>query len=253
MRAWVVVVLIAAGSVRTSQGQQCCGDCNGDLTVAVNEIVTAVGYALDGCPSDGPCCGDCDGSGAVTVNELVTSVGNALDGCPGAPTPTTAVSPTRTLVPTKTSIPTKTAIPTKTETFTATPVPSKTPTATRVPPPTPTLGPPRLSNAIGSISANETLIAQCQSEGFTNAFTVTASFTGDVVGGQLLVFVTLVPSGGTADLSPNIPSVEVGVAGNILEFRACVTPNDDTGLRVQLEAVSPSGVTGNKVSVSFSI
>lgn len=253
MHAWVLV-LMAVGLAGTAKQPQCCGDCNGDLTVGVNEIVTAVGYALDGCPAHGSCCGDCDGSKDVAIHELLTSVGNALDGCPGSSTPPTATSPTKTLVPTKTPIPTKTAVPTQT-TFMPTPVPSKTPTSTRIPKgtATPTPGLPRLSNAKGSISANQALIVQCQSNGFTDAFTVTASFTGDVVGGRLLVSATRVPSAGTADFSANIPSLEVGVAGNTLEFRACVTPNHDTGLRVQLQAVSPNGVTGNKVSVSFSL
>jgi hypothetical protein len=110
-----------------TRGQQCCGDCNGDLTIAVNEVVTAVGYALNGCPMDGVCCGDCDSSGDVAVNELVTTVGNALDHCPGAPTQPPAGTPT------KFKSPTKTPIPTKTETFTRTPIPSKTPTPTRAP------------------------------------------------------------------------------------------------------------------------
>ena len=30
--------------------QECCGDCSGDGAVTVDEIVTAVGLALDGCP-----------------------------------------------------------------------------------------------------------------------------------------------------------------------------------------------------------
>lgn len=33
-------------------------------------------------PDVPPCCGDCDGSGEVTINELITAVNNALDGCP---------------------------------------------------------------------------------------------------------------------------------------------------------------------------
>src|SRR5271170_6827800 len=90
---------------------QCCGDCNGDRTVAVNELVTAVGYALSECPADGPCCGDCDGSGNVAINELITSVGNALNGCPLAPT-ATIMGPSRTVTATPTVKPTPTATPT---------------------------------------------------------------------------------------------------------------------------------------------
>jgi hypothetical protein len=103
---------------RPMTAQQCCGDCDGNGTVTVDELLTAVGYALDGCPTEGPCCGDCDGSGTVEVNELVGSVGNALDGCPGpAGTPTKVPSPTKTPVRTKTGTPTKTSTPPATPTL----------------------------------------------------------------------------------------------------------------------------------------
>lgn len=132
MRVWMLA-LCALGLASAAEGEPCCGDCSGDLTVAVNELVTEVGYALSGCPTDGPCCGDCDGSGSVAINELVTSVGNALDGCPGVPTPTAMLSPTITMTPSKTVVPSKTPIPSKTDTPTRTATPTKTvptPTAT---------------------------------------------------------------------------------------------------------------------------
>ena len=64
------------------------------------------------------CCGDCNGDGAVTINELITAVNNALDGC-GAATPTAppAVTPTASATPGRTST------PTKKPTTTPTPVP----------------------------------------------------------------------------------------------------------------------------------
>jgi hypothetical protein len=34
---------------------QCCGDCNGDGTVTVDEILTSVNHALTGCSDDGIC------------------------------------------------------------------------------------------------------------------------------------------------------------------------------------------------------
>ncbi|MDX2169699.1 MAG: hypothetical protein SF182_21700 [Deltaproteobacteria bacterium] len=37
---------------------------------------TATGVPIGGC------CGDCDGTGEVTINELITAVNNALNGCP---------------------------------------------------------------------------------------------------------------------------------------------------------------------------
>lgn len=50
------------------------------------------------------CCGDCNGDGTVTINELVTAVNNALDAC-GAATPTPAKTPTPTHRPTVTHTP----------------------------------------------------------------------------------------------------------------------------------------------------
>jgi len=39
------------------------------------------------------CCGDCDGNGEVTINELITAVNNALGMCSDGPTPTPTVPP----------------------------------------------------------------------------------------------------------------------------------------------------------------
>lgn len=89
-------------------GSPCCGDCNGDGAVEINELLRAVDAALTGCPS---CCGDCDGSGRVTVEELVTAVASALLGCPDSPsveTPTrapTAAPSAASATPTATPIP----------------------------------------------------------------------------------------------------------------------------------------------------
>ncbi|MCX8071747.1 MAG: trypsin-like serine protease [Candidatus Binatia bacterium] len=59
----------------------CAGDCNGDATVEISEIVTAVNIALgaeggDLCPA-----ADDDGDGAVTVDEIILAVNGALNGC----------------------------------------------------------------------------------------------------------------------------------------------------------------------------
>lgn len=60
----------------------CGGDCNGDGTVTIDELVTAVSIAL-GAASLHSCGGlDGDGNGLVTVDELIQAVTAALDGCP---------------------------------------------------------------------------------------------------------------------------------------------------------------------------
>ncbi len=79
---WAALCLAPAAG-----GAECCGDCDGNGTVAISEVVTAVDAVLLGCPANGPCCGDCNGSGDVSVNEVITTVANALDGCP-KPLPT---------------------------------------------------------------------------------------------------------------------------------------------------------------------
>jgi hypothetical protein len=62
----------------------CVGDCDGDGSVTVDEIVRGVNIALgmssvDDCPAF-----DGDGDGSVTVDEVVTAVNNALNGCAAA-------------------------------------------------------------------------------------------------------------------------------------------------------------------------
>lgn len=63
----------------------CVGDCNGDGSVTVEEIVLMVNIALGNRPVSDCTAGDRDGSGEVTVDEIVAAVNNALGECP-APT-----------------------------------------------------------------------------------------------------------------------------------------------------------------------
>ena len=96
-----------------------------------------------------------------------------------------------------------------------------------------------------------TLIAACQAQGFAFAFSATANFAGDVVGGTLNTFVTLNPVGTTFNESSPIPSASVGVSGSTLEYRACVSPGVNTSMTLAMQAVSPSGVSGNRVETTF--
>jgi hypothetical protein len=75
--------LLASGDdVGTVGGlAECVGDCSGDGTIAVNEVITGVNIALGNallsiCPAF-----DRDGDGMVGINELIASVGGVLDGC----------------------------------------------------------------------------------------------------------------------------------------------------------------------------
>ncbi len=74
----VAVVILAAGGVASAQ---CVGDCDGDGTVSVSELIRGVNINLgnqdvSACPAM-----DADGNGSVAVNELIQAVNNNLNGC----------------------------------------------------------------------------------------------------------------------------------------------------------------------------
>ena len=95
--------------------QTCEGDCNGDRSVAIGEIIRGVRIAF-GDASIGDCRAmDGDGNGAVGINELVAAVNRALQGCGGPVPPTSTPTHTNTPVPTNTPLaptPTNTPVPT---------------------------------------------------------------------------------------------------------------------------------------------
>lgn len=128
--AMLALVAMAALPVRAQT--QCAGDCNGDGTVAINELVVGVNIALGSaavstCPAV-----DGNGDGMATINELVAAVNNALGGCSSDGTPTPA-SPT--------------------------PTPgSPTPTPTEhTPTPTATFNTPTITPTIGGVCGNGTV------------------------------------------------------------------------------------------------
>jgi hypothetical protein len=61
----------------------CVGDCNGDGSVTVDELLIAVNIALENLPAQRCPVFDVNGDGTVTVNEILAGVNNALNGCPG--------------------------------------------------------------------------------------------------------------------------------------------------------------------------
>ncbi|MEO8602384.1 MAG: hypothetical protein ABI629_07405 [bacterium] len=60
----------------------CTGDCNGDKSVAINELITGVNIALGSQPVSACPSFDSNGDGSVAINELISAVNNALNGCP---------------------------------------------------------------------------------------------------------------------------------------------------------------------------
>jgi hypothetical protein len=86
----------------------CAGDCNGDGTVAIGELIIAVNLALGGDPNSYRCTALC-GSEIPDISCLVRMVNNALGGCPAAATPTATGIPggtsTATVTPAATNTP----------------------------------------------------------------------------------------------------------------------------------------------------
>lgn len=116
----------------------CNGDCDGDGTLTVDELVRVVAIALgdrsiDECPS-----ADVSGERLITVEEIIIATQYALNGCPApeTATPTATETPppsaTRTATATRTQTPTRTPASTTTETptMTATPAGNRPPELT---------------------------------------------------------------------------------------------------------------------------
>src|SRR5262245_53598163 len=59
----------------------CVGDCDGDGTVTIDEILTMVNVALDALPSTACEAGDANHDSLITVDEVLAAVNNALTGC----------------------------------------------------------------------------------------------------------------------------------------------------------------------------
>lgn len=78
----VLVGLALAAAAAPRAHAECAGDCGGDGSVTVNELITGVNIALGAVPASQCVSFDGNGDGQVVVNELVSAVANALNGCP---------------------------------------------------------------------------------------------------------------------------------------------------------------------------
>ena len=78
--AGVAGCLVAA---RPCAAQTCVGDCDGDGTVSIAELITGVNMALGNAPVDDCPAFDALADRQVTINELIEGVANASRGCPG--------------------------------------------------------------------------------------------------------------------------------------------------------------------------
>ena len=67
--------------LRRAAAPGCAGDCNGDGTITIDELVRGVGIALGSSATSACAALDDDGDGTVAINELIPAVNAALDGC----------------------------------------------------------------------------------------------------------------------------------------------------------------------------
>jgi hypothetical protein len=61
----------------------CGGDCNGDGTVTVDELLRMVNIALSTVDVSMCTSGDANHDSEITIDEILTAVNNALNGCSG--------------------------------------------------------------------------------------------------------------------------------------------------------------------------
>src|ERR1700687_3153187 len=84
MRLLTACIILSTARLVMAQAPRPC-DSNADGVVTIDEIISAVNGALNGCPVT--CVGDLDGNGSVTIDEVVTCVNAALADGPPQPTP----------------------------------------------------------------------------------------------------------------------------------------------------------------------
>src|SRR5437879_732760 len=99
----IVLAALLAGAfvaILAAPARACTGDCNGNGTVTVDELLHGVDIALGKLPLSGCAAFDTNGDGRVMIDELLSGVGGALGGCPPTPTPTATASATPSATPT---------------------------------------------------------------------------------------------------------------------------------------------------------
>ena len=84
--AFTVLMVHVAGTDPTptptaTPAPACNGDCNGDGSVAINELISGVNIALGSAAVTACAAIDANGDGSVAINELVAAVSRALAGC----------------------------------------------------------------------------------------------------------------------------------------------------------------------------
>jgi hypothetical protein len=108
VRLLTACVLALALTARALPAATCAGDCNGDGTVSIDELINGVNILLDRAGVQQCTACDRDGNGTVTIDELVAAVRATLDGCPATPTP--SATPSAQATATATAVPSPTVL-----------------------------------------------------------------------------------------------------------------------------------------------
>ena len=77
----VLSVPVFAESQPRAESTPCVGDCGGDGSVTVDELLTMVNIALEELPVENCSAADANHDGSVGVDEIVAGVDNLLVGC----------------------------------------------------------------------------------------------------------------------------------------------------------------------------
>src|SRR4029453_4825524 len=85
--AWAAVgaLLCVVTLAAPAWGQACTGDCDGDGSVAINELITGVNISLGNAQLSTCDVFDADENGRADIYELIAAVGNSLNGCTAGP------------------------------------------------------------------------------------------------------------------------------------------------------------------------
>lgn len=87
-------LMLPLATAQAASPTACGGDCNGDGTVTIDDVIVLVNIA-GGSETTAVClAGDLDANAAITIDEIVVAVGHVLQGCPVVGTATPSPSPT---------------------------------------------------------------------------------------------------------------------------------------------------------------
>ena len=88
-----VIPLLLAALAAAPPALACVGDCDGDGSVPINELIVGVNLALGAAPVSSCAAFDRNADGAVSIDELLAGVNNATGACVPSSTPTPTATP----------------------------------------------------------------------------------------------------------------------------------------------------------------